>query len=504
MWGYSMGMQRRNYGLARKKVILILFVLVLAAPAALYALFSLWDSADFALRSGVADAEEQAKEKQLWQCVLDLTRGCVDYHKACGSSELIPPDKDKQIPPKVDTAELKRNTVAYAKQLQNNKEKLLKMEDNEDIGYRLDALLLHAVLVRYFNLRQMGLEVRLNAEAKYKRLFNNEMYDDYYRFVCLENKDGGFIYPDRAFKELEHDLVFHAQLWFTHLCGREHGGYELYQGRSYKEVGEELSSFADSSIIADLLEGGQVMLSNSRMNCLERRFEHGSSFASIWYPGRTASIEKAVMPRLKEYERNNRDFFDLPHSLCTIRVVRTQEDRLWYLMHYLVLSTDNYLWTIKYSNKQNSALGRTQKIRIRPRYAKDSQDMKYYQECFKGDISSTIACVEAGNFNDVSEMKAAALRLCKAAEGILDSWERYRKGQTDYLAFCADLRGSEAQFAKARLELLEKRWDYLYKYSQGTNGYVISSLLFDGVPKEDVAKLLQMQQKTDEAPAARK
>lgn len=488
-------MQRRNYGLAWKKVILALLVMFLVTPTALIALYYLWNRWDFAHRSGVADAAEQAKEKQLWQCVSDLTHECVAINEAWKNALLASFDSEKGIPPKLDTAKLQRDTAAYAKQLQKNKEKLLEMGDDADIGYRLDALLLHAVLVRYFDINQMGLEIRLNAEAKYKRLFDQDMYDGYFRLVCRENKDGGFIYPDRIFKDQELDRTYFAQFWFTHLCAREHGGYELYQGRSYKDVRNELSSFADSSIIAGLLDSGQSFLPDSKFRCLERRFERGSSFAAFWYPIRSVIAEIIMLPELAEHEKNNHDFVAEPQPLCNVRIVRTREDHLWYLLHYLVLSTDNYLWTVKYSNERNSALAQTQTIYIRPRYAKDSREMKYCQERFAGDISSTAASVEAGNFSDLPKMKAAAQQLCKAAEGILNSWERYRKGQNDYQAFCADLRGSEARFAKARLELLGKRWDYLYKYSQGTGGYVISSLIFDGVPKEDIDELIKRRPK---------
>ena len=459
----------------------------------------IWDAYDFASRKGLADDASLAREEKLWRELVEISLGTEECKTKIHSSISVSKADDSSKPVIVDIENSRKAAAECAHKLREHKKNLQQMSDDADFDYRREALMLLALQMRLADLHQMGWEIRVNAEAKFGRRMDNALYDEFYKMCRQENKGRNWVFLDRNSKDYEYRIVFSGLLWNSHICAREHSGYRLYQDGSLSTLFNDFESAAVLPMVKD------PALIEAKLRCLERRQQHGSAFAAVWRPVKFFLWRKLVqyttMRGLGKAEAKGGNYLESPAEPYYLKMELTPEDRLWNAAQYLAFNTDNYLWTVKFGDDRHAADSKLQKIHIRPRYSKNSQEMRFYYDSLRRDLQLTAGSLKAEEFKELPDMKKTALRLCTAAEGILNTWMSYRTGKIDYNTFCIALQKDEAAFNQVRSELLKERWDYLYDRFQGSDGCVISSLMYDGVAYPALKQVIEEKQKQAENPA---
>ena len=476
------------------KVIVFFIIAIIIAIAGI----KVWDRCSFYFRSGVADAAEAAREKELWLAADFLSRDYVAVYADIKGAVPSPNDGNGNKPRKFNLAKLQKISADFARQLRKRKEQLLQLADDADIGYRSDVLRLYSLFVKQLELSYMNLELCVNAEAKYQRSFDSDLGEKFYELYIAEDREREFKYPDIKTRTKEYERSYAALYRTAFWCMREHGGFRLYQGDSSADVRSDLAAFANYNQLQDLREDIETALSDAQFRCLERRFEHGSSFAALWYPIIKAIPEIIVQSKLSAVDKSH-DFLAEPMRVNGYIIGNSREDRMWNTANYLALCTDNFLWDIKFSVKHSADADKLLKWRMQPQYDKDGAEMKFYGEAFSSDIQLCQRDIAAEASSTCPDLQKASLELCAAANNILAVWERFSQDQISYETFFQELQSKEQAFAAKRQTVIKKRWDYLYSYSSGSRGYTISSLVFDGVPDAALKPLAEQQQ--DNAPA---
>ena len=475
----------------------VITAVFLAAFLIMLVLCIVWDRWDFNGRSGRAEAAEEAEEDKLWGELAALVSDQDKYLDLMADSVSLPDEDDDTLPFVTDNANSKAAAARFALQLREHRKNILLLPDNKNIGYRGDALMFQALVERLFHINMMGWEIRNNAEDFFKRRFNNKVYDGFYNNCVADIKDKD-LFLERTRKDNELSIAIYGLCWSSHLCAFEHGGYKLYQGCQPDAL------YADYSRNKMLPMEKPPAFAEAKLKCLERRRQNGSAFASVCRPVRLNCwyfLLKCFTARdIRQREASGGDFIQHPAEPFYLKLNRTAEDRLWNTAKYLALSTDNYLWTIKFCGDQKDDRTKNMKLRIRPLYAKNSKEMRDYAAGLASDLQDCRRKIKAEEFKYLPDMQKSSLELCSAAETILRTWNSYSQGKTDYKAFCAALKKNEALFGKVRMELLRKRWDYLSGRYKGERGYIISSLVYDGADYQALKQLIAEKRKQPSPP----
>ena len=492
-----------------KKILLafaVLFVVGVGCLSAAIGALIYWNHYDFVHRGGCADEETQAAEKKMWHCLIDIVKNNGRYYDANNDAlEDLFNNKHYRHREK-ETAKLRRLAADHMNLL-NKQRKILVQTDKDDyIGYRSDALLLQAMCVRLCDLTQMSDELQINAEWHFKRRCDPALYSKFYQRYKGDNKHQAFKYPDKTFLESEQRNLSNAVKWKMYFCGVEHGGYRLYQGDPYASVQRELSEVGESPLSDN---NAQDAMHDVDYSLLLLRDMKGSSCAvtGIFTPTfirvHFMNGNKLAHIALKEVE--NYDFLANPEPTY-LKFARIPYDNLWKQAQYLALSTDNFLWAVKFSAENQAGADKYLKYRVRPQYAKNSPEM---QEQRNRLVTAHTLCLEqTGLAALVSDKKAldqadampkAFVQMLSASKKVAAAWDRYRKGQSGYNTFASDLRKSEAEFEKARQDLLSQRWDIMYdttkNFGRPSQGYVICSLSYDGVNYAALERLVKANTK---------
>ena len=475
-----------------KKIVRVTAFVIIAVVFGI-AGYKFWDDCLFWLRGGVVDPAESDREEELWRAADNLARDYVAVIYAAKEAVPSVDSGDASKPRKFDLAKLQKISADAAEKFRERKKQLLQMADDADVGYRGDVLMMHALWVKQLELSYTNLELCVNAEANSQRRYDKDVGADFYKRYLSENKERKFKYPDLNERSQEYDRSYAALCNTAYWCMQEHGGYRFYQGGSSSEVRADLTAFAGDSALQDLRGDVNAALDCAKLRCLERRLEQGSFFASFWYPLKKKAAETSMRSQLEDAEQKNHDFLAEPMRLNRFAAARSREDKLWNAANYLTWCAEDFLWTAKFGVKHNAGADKLLKWRMRPQYEKNGAEMKFYVNAFNADLQLSRQKISAEGASDVCALQKKSLELCSAADDILAVWDNYRQGRIDYDAFCRELLNKENAFEKKRSEVIKERWDYLCASSQGSRGYAVSSLVFDGVPAAVIKPLAEQK-----------
>ena len=462
-----------------------------------------WNRWDFAHRSGLADAEMQAVEKQSWQSVVAAAEGNLKYIRA--SKKILASINTNNVRRREkETAELRRLAAEHMKMLNRQNEILLQADDSDYGGYCSDALLLQAMAVRVCDLNQLVCEFNINAGDHFRQQYDdNAMYPKFYQLYERENKHLAFKYPDKTFKDRELCNLLNAMNVRLYNCGVEHGSFRLYQGDSPDSVRRGLDELK-LYLLSDGNSKDPMRDVDIAYSLLARRDLQGSfcvNLLRIFTPAfiRVHYMNGHYLGLIAHQDAENHDFLSDPvPTNCKFAVIPYSD--LWKQAQFLALSTDNFLWNIKFSNKEQSDV-KLLKYRVRSLYDKNSPEMRAQRKKFAAALDH---CIEQAGLksladnekklDDADHMPKAFVRMFLASKRVADVWDRYCQGKIDYKTFAADLRKREAEFDEARLDLLRRRWDDVFVFTGSlgvpSKGYVTCSLSYDGVNYAALEQLL--------------
>lgn len=276
-------------------------------------------------------------------------------------------------------------------------------------------------------------------------------------------------------------------------CCQGHGGFLLWSGVKENGVRRALSAVSSDDPSAGNVYSTTYLLNASKARCLELRQRHGSFLAPLGlmlYRGFDGLLKYKPITFLKINYARNPQFFTNVMPVPVYYRVRTAEDKVWELAHYISLSTDNYLWMVKFRDKNNKESAFMEKCRIRELYDKNSSQMKHYRDYLALDVQRCRFQLDKPEYKKAPALRQATLDLCSGIEKILSDWDRYREGKTDYKQFAADLKRDEANLEKLRYAVLSARWDYLYDLC-GFDYYVMCLMVYEGAPEPLTVKLFE-------------
>ena len=491
---------------------------LLLAAVLIAVILVIWDRLDISHSRGSADPQAMAREEKLWQTyfglLLDNDKYKSDYlsikQKYSQAAEQKPAAGSDQLQAvrKQEDAELQKFTADHAEKLRNFKRHLLQLDVDADADYRDDALMLHALCSDNFYQQLLGSEMRFNAERHFGGPVNSlEKYGEFYKLYSQENGDKSFKYPDLDWKFKEEQMLGLAIGSNANRCFSRHCGYGFWQGRSREQMLGDVNSWLNTGYAAEMndlakQDAADDIMCKARLNCLELRRRHGSKFAALWMPVKfffsetlgdqfTLSVMQIAHGRRNKKLPHN-DYSDVNFLALgpMNKTALTQEDRLWRVTQYAALNTGNYLWTVKFINKDRVGDGKLFMRQIRPQYTKNSKEMQAYSDSLSADLQDCRRKIQADGFQNLSELRRASSELCDAAEDIIKVWNLYRNDKIDYETFVASLQKAEAGFEKKRRAVLSLRWDYLTKRCRGVNFYIIWSMQCDGVSMNALAELI--------------
>lgn len=501
---------RINIKLSWKKTVLRIAVIAGIAAAAVF-IYHLTDNWDFARRSGAAGSEASAEEEKLWRCAAALWADYCAYSENNSAVFKSLEAKNefngrRRLPEKAKLQSLSRD---YARRLREHKQRLVKLADDSDVGYRHDVLMLHAFLVRLADLNQLRADFQINAEEHFRKPFDSDLHDKFYGLYIKSAADSFYIYPDQEFQVFETKNIFDSANMVFWKCGIEHGGYELYQGISRETVLEEFAGLKDSWLSGSP-KAFRIALYEADSVCLHRRVKNGSGFAVLasrlnsWH---NYIFNLDAIHYLNKHDVLNNDIL-LSGFNPFLRFSHLADEKIWRLAEYLCLSTDNFLWTVKHSTvppgKQNKIL----KYCIRPKYDTNGPEMKFYGDDLK---AAQDYCLERSGLsekmlkdNSGTEMGNDLLRLLSASRTIGETWRSYSAGTIDYKTYCANIRQAEEHFEMERQAIFRKHWIHISSLSQGSiwtnakvydDGVLAVPIHFEGMNYASRKRLLAEKQK---------
>ena len=162
-----------------------------------------------------------------------------------------------------------------------------------------------------------------------------------------------------------------------------------------------------------------------------------------------------------------KDYKDTSFCYPAYNWVNTPQDKLWHLSQYAYLSTDNYLWMLKFKDNK-------------PDYR---ELLRVYSENLAADLRRCRQQLDSAEYSRLPEMRGAAADLCESAEAILALGSQYRAGRIGDAELIAALPPAEAKYEQQRRRVMKARWDYLLSWSFGAVGYVKTTMeREEGVP----------------------
>lgn len=504
-----------------KKLLLafaILFVVGVGGLTVVIAALIYWNHYDFVHRSGRADAETLAEEKKMWRCAVDIVKDYGKFYNANNDAlAALLNNKDDQRREK-DTAKLRRLAADHMKLLNKHRKNLIQTDKDDYIGYRIDALIIQAMCVRLCELTQMSDELHINADGHLKLRYNHELNSKLYQFYEGDNKHQTFKHHNKTFLDLEQRNLRNAVRWKFYSCGVEHGSFRLYQGDLYASVQRELSEVRESPLSDKNAQETMHDVDYSLLLLRDRKDSSCVAWTGIFRPTftRVHFMNGKYLGQIaaKDMQRNKighiafdsglrYDFLAKPEP-THLMFSAIPYAELWKQAQYLALSTDNFLWAVKFSDKNQAGADKYLKYRVRPQYAKNSSEMQAQRD---GLVTAQAICAKQTGLADLDNKKELAqlhampqafAQMYSSSKKIVAAWDRYRQGQCSYNTFTAELRKGEAEFEKARLALLRERWDMVYAFSnelgRASHGYVICSLSYDGVNYAALERLAHEKQ----------
>ncbi len=477
----------------------LLTVLVLAIVLAV------WSIADSLLIVNAADERAMAEEERLWKTIFDIDSDYGKYVRATlQAREQLFADNDgdssaggngEQI-----TADNKRSAAAlsalrgivsrHEELLRRRRAQIESIADNPDAGYRDDVFMLHALAVRSFIWHRTALETMLYNAGKQRAMPGKTFAPgDLYQLYCQDNKGREFIYPDYV-GGIDGDAASSAIVDVERWCHQNHGGFCLWMGSPEEAVRSDFASFVGNDLI--FYHAGYLQ-KLARARCVDLRRQHGSLLSSfrrqlmLWSDGLYMRGAAAAINCLHSWDEQDGDSSVLP--LPVYKNFRSGDDRVWSTAHYLLLSTDNFLWKIKYQESGDKNSDFMEQCRIREIYGKDSAPMRQYRGCLAADLQSCRRKLDSAESQSSPAMRQAALELGKSTEAVLSIWDSYCQGKIDYRTFAAELKKEESSLEMRKHAVYSARWDSLSQNSLGIGYYVMRVMATEGVPEKTVKRL---------------
>ena len=490
--------------------------------AAAILLFAVWGWADSLIYRPASAGQEMAREAELWQIVKDLRedeagffgpalelRGQLSKLNQAVSSggketeeedeETFSAGRRRSSPPSMYDAAAFRNLAARHDQvLLRSRARLDKTVSAADTGYGEDVLMLYACCFKSYNVFLAMMEREIYGFAKRTAGNVNDRsaadYDErlalFDRLYLSDNEDKAFAYP--GYKKLSEMFCAETKDLLICRCFQGHGGFALWSGRSLKAVESDFQS-AEQSLINFSFYKRSLVLTASQVRCTELRSRKGSLYSSLrkkLYAGQDQLNRWLCVQSVK---------LPLPLSLIpeilvgsdrrpplgiAVNTCRTAEDKVWDTARYAALSTQNFLWTVKFRDKNNKDSAFMKKCRIRKLYAKDSPEMRQYRQYFAKDLAGCRQMLEAPEYRGAQVMHKAALDLCASAEAVLEIWDGYCAGRLDYTVYAAALKKRETDFEQKLYAAQQARRDYLYRRFLKADVFADMVITYEGVTDE--------------------
>lgn len=439
--------------------------IVLGSFAASLALIFLWDLCHYKSISALSDPDSPRAEEQLWKTVLgvdgdlqayiDVRLQMVRAHNKLRDQKQSGKEK-KTVFQDFSTAPLHDSADKFIAQLLQYRKQTDQIYGEADGSYKDEVLLYLAQANRYCDLMTLALDARFVGAAKCEKLGNDKL--NVFNLYYQKNSGHKFNY-DKELMDYFYELP--QMQGVCRRCEIAHGGFRLWQGTARKTVFNDIG--------ANIKKRGDdtnplFYLFLSEVRSAELREQRGSLMSAILKRGVSwayAFHEWSYLLMALWYQQ------DTSFCLPAYNWVTTAPDRMWHLSQYAYLSTDNYLWMLKFKDNK-------------PNYR---ELLQAYSDNLAADLRRCRQKLDSAEFNSLPEMRRAASDLCESAEAILNLGSQYRAGRISDAELIAALPPAEAKYEQQRKRVMKMRWDYLLSWSFGAAGYVKKTIEYeDSVP----------------------